>query len=65
MKELEELLSKVNESLEGTEPLIAVLLVIAGILLLYQFLIVIIGPACIFIGGWYLWNLKNESKESN
>tara|TARA_Y100001973_G_C5168212_1_gene317444 strand:+ start:317 stop:514 length:198 start_codon:yes stop_codon:yes gene_type:complete len=62
MNNWEEILKKLNTNMT---PALAILLLIAGILLLYQFLIVIVGPCCIAIGIWYLWSFHEQNKNKN
>ena len=52
---------RLDEALQEGGQVLAVILILAGVLLLAQFLIVIIGPLCIALGAWYLWN-EDEDK---
>ena len=60
MKNLDQIWNKLASE---TTPLVAIILILAGVLLLYQFLIVLIGPLCIGLGVWYLWSQSNENED--
>lgn len=64
MENLKEILNKVNQEVDSFGSALAILLIICGILLLHQFLIVIVGPTCIILGAWYLYNDRTNTKQT-
>lgn len=55
-------LSQITTWMETKNIFVPILLILAGVLLLYQFLIVIIGPLCLFLGIWFLVQANNRNE---
>ncbi len=63
-EEIEKILEKVSDNLGDLKVPVSILLLIAGILLLYHYIVILVGPICFGVGIYLLIKGLKDDKSS-